>query len=384
MFLLSLLGLIVVGCLQRGARSRHWSPTAAAQAPAGFPAPAAGSTVEEKSLPGIGVVLPLSGRGQEVGQEMLRGIELAQRQSGVGMKLLVRDDGSDALQTQRWVQELAARPEVVVVVGLAHAEGARRAAALAEPLGLPMVILAPAASLPSLGSMVFRAFATPREEADLLVGAAGKRLARRIAVLHPDNGFGRAMAQVFQQAVATQQLQWAGAASYAPEATSYGDLIRRLRKLRFDAVVFADGPQKIALLAPALAASSDDRKPTPLLLLPSVAYSPALISDAGRYLQGALMTLPTALLVHDDPSGGFPQAFATENGHPPNLFAAYSFGAMTIVEAAIYHTRGAVDLRLAVTAALAKETATASTARMHVRLLQLHGDSLEPLLPPLP
>ena len=142
----------------------------------------------------IGAILSLSGRGREVGQRAMRGLVIASGAPAVGpagpnaSQLVMRDDGGDPERAARAVEDLVSVHRVIAIVGPIEGEAARAAARRAQELGVPIITLVPDAQIVGAGEMVFRLFASPREEASALVLAARARGASRFAVLRPSHG----------------------------------------------------------------------------------------------------------------------------------------------------------------------------------------------------
>ena len=124
-----------------------------------------GYEVQEVS-PRIALLGPFTGPDREFGYALRRGAELAyellppEERKAI---LTYRDTGGDPIRTVKEVQALAAREEVVAVVGPVFASSAIPAAALADAKGLPL--LAPAVTeedFASIGPYVFQLNLSPR------------------------------------------------------------------------------------------------------------------------------------------------------------------------------------------------------------------------------
>lgn len=218
----------------------------------------------------VGLVLPLSGRFADFGQQALRGALLAMdlfepeepEASGSGlaqedpgdvsradrgdrradgprrarkrMRVFVRDSGSDPGRAAAAVDELAADPSVVAIVGPIFSEESLAAAAAAEAAGVPLVTLSHREEVAAGRSQVFRTRSTPADEVGVLVAHAVEELgARRFAVLYPDNPFGRGMRKVYWDAVTARGGKMVAVSSYDPASTDFSDPIRDMIGYRF-------------------------------------------------------------------------------------------------------------------------------------------------------
>jgi ABC-type branched-subunit amino acid transport system substrate-binding protein len=348
----------------------------------------------------IGAILPLSGRGREVGQLALKGMMLAAGAPFEGPtaqdapQIVFRDDGGDPARAQEAVEDLVSLHRVIAIVGPLSGPTSEAAARRAQELGVPLVALSPNARLTEIGPMVHRMFVTPRGETDKLVAAARARGATRFAMLRPDSAFGSTMAEAFTASVESAGGEVVTQGTYEASATSFGPAVAELRQARFDALFIADASSKVALIAPALAsaglwsvpagtaAPGDARAIT--LLVPSVGFSPNLPRSTGRYLQGALFSVPFWAPVATGRGRLFADAFAERYGTEPDAFAAWAYDAVTLIRRGVEaggRTRGELATRL-------DDTRTATAAPSggfgadrgpleSTRLLMLRGSSFE-------
>ena len=299
----------------------------------------------------IGAILPLSGRGREVGQNALHGLMLAAGMPLQGPpsrgtpRLHFRDSGGDPERARAAVEDLATLHQVVAIIGPVSGAAATAAAERAEDLGVPLLSLAPSGPRVEPGGQVFRIFGGPTEEAAALVRAARRRGATRFASLHPAHGYGRAMTRALQEAAQAAGAEWAGAVSYDPAATSFGEPIDRLEALTFDALLVPDGGRRIALVAPALAAkglwsgSAPEGQRAIQLLLPSPAVNDALIRNAGRYVNGALFASQFHAGSASGDGAAFVAAFRDRFGGDPDSYAAAAYDAFRLLARAVAATR---------------------------------------------
>ncbi|MAT29152.1 MAG: hypothetical protein CMN31_26770 [Sandaracinus sp.] len=355
-------------------------------------------------LGAIGAILPLSGRGREVGQNALQGLML-----GAGLPLdgppdgdtprvFFRDGAGDPERAAQAVDDLVTLHQVVAILGPIDGRSARAAARRAEELGVPLLTLTPDPRIVDEGPMVFRLFPAPSDEARELVAEARRRGVTRIAALVPEHGYGATMREAFRVATEEAGLEWAGAAGYAADATSFREPLEELKRLRFDGLVLPDHARKLVLLAPALAAadlwSHDGEAPVPdgarpvRLLIPSVGLDGQLVRSAGRYLQGALFSQPFHGPSATGPGRRFADAFRDRYERPADVFAAAAFDGFRLV-------RGVVDAGAQSRAEVAErlqQSAGAETASAvrgfrpdrqpyrGTRVLELRGPMLSPTL----
>jgi len=301
----------------------------------------------------IGVVLPLSGQLAHYGEESLQGILLA---AGIfrggnegGVRILVRDSGSRGPGAALAVQELAADPTVLAVLGPLGAAEAEAAAAQAEAAALPLLTLTAHDSVIAQRTHVFRVGVAPRDEATALAEYAVHELGlKRFAVLHPDDTYGRGMRDVFEDAVHARGATVTGVAAYQPGTTDFSGVMRTLAAgklptdeapaMPFDALFVPDSHEKVIIIAPQLAFNHLQ----PLRLLGSHGWqSPDLLKMAGPQVEGAVLASPfdagsSSPLVQE-----FVRQYQESIHAAPDVFAAQAFDAANLTLAEL--SRGASD-----------------------------------------
>ncbi len=350
----------------------------------------------------VGAILPLSGRGREVGQNALQGLMLAAGlpQSGPPgadtPQLHFRDSGGDPERARAAVDDLATLHQVVAIVGPVSGEAARAAAERAEELGVPLLALTPDGALVEQGPHVFRFFSGPDEEARALVATARRRGATRFASLHPAHGYGRAMTAALRRAVEAAGGTWVTAVEYDPGATSFGEPIDRLVRANFDALLVPDAGRRIALIAPALAAkgigATGANGRAVQLLLPSPALDDSLLGTSARYLQGALFASAFHAGSATDEGQRFVDAYRARFGRAPDVYAAAAYDAFRLVAQAAQATRRGDEVdRGRVTAWLGNSGGFASASALRglgpgrqpaalPRVLELRDGAFQPAL----
>ena len=287
----------------------------------------------------VGAILPLSGRGREVGEAALHGLMLASSATGKGPRLIYRDDTGDPARAKQALEDLVSLHRVIAVIGPVTTASAQAVAARARELNLPLISLSPDASVSDVPGSVMRLLPEPREEALSLVRHALAQNARRFVVMVPEGPFGAAMQSAFEVAITARGGTLVQTVSYPPTATSFMKEAETVSKLAFDALVIADAPNRVALIAPALASlglwsspvgrASSER--SALFLIPSFGYDPSLARTSKRYLQRAVFSVPFDAAR----AGAFVDAYRAAYQSEPNLFAATANDAYRIIESGL-------------------------------------------------
>ncbi len=352
----------------------------------------------------IGAILPLSGRGREVGQLALRGITLAAGIPATGPadenspQIVFRDSGGDEERAIAAVDDLVSLHRVIAIIGPVSASAVSGAAERAQELGVPLIALAPV-DLPAEATMGFHLLPTPAEEVAALVSSA--RGAIRFALLAPEGGYGDAMDAALRQAASAVGASVVASGRYPASATEFQEPITAVREAAPDAILLADSARRVSLIAPALMAAglysvtgpSQEVPETALpvrLLATSAAYSADIVRTTRRYLQGALFSVPFDAATSTGTARDFANLFQTRFGSAPDLFAVTGRDAFQLVRDLV---EAGATTRMAVARGLlgAPTTETVGPSlgfsasrgpRRGARVLALVGDSFEPLVAP--
>ena len=292
----------------------------------------------------VGALLPLSGRGREVGRQLLQGMQLAALDEG-GPELVVEDTAGDPSTATAAVDSLIGDQRVVAVLGPVGSRTTEAAAQSTRRAGVPLLSFSASEETTSAGEQVFRFLYSPRDELTALVGKARARGLSRFVILYPDHGYGRTMERLFDQEVAAAGGVYCEGVAYPPGTKSFVEYVRTVLATTCDVVLFADVADQVALIAPTFAAEGawsiasgalpEHAEREVHFLLPSPSWSPKLLSRAQRYLQGALVALPfygaSEATVHQH----FRIAYETRYGRPPQMFAAYGYDAYRMISATL-------------------------------------------------
>jgi ABC-type branched-subunit amino acid transport system substrate-binding protein len=350
----------------------------------------------------VGAVLPLSGRGRKVGELALRGLMLA---AGLPLEgppspdapqLVFRDDGGDPARAADAVNDLVSAHRVIAIIGPLDIRAADAAAARAQELGVPIVLLTPGGKATALGGMVYRYFPSADDEIAALLAEAKRGRSAQIAALLPEGAYGDLIDATLHAQAKAAGIGVGLVLRYPLGATAFGEQTVALAKQPFDALLLADEARQVALIAPALAAAGlwctppGQQPPKDMrairVLAPAVAFDHGLARTVGRYLQGALFSVPFDAQTASGSAQEFVTRYQTQFGEPPDAFAAFAHDAYAIVRKAVdsgSKTRKAVAdaLPRAAPDDLASPSPGVSaerTARHPTQILRLDGDQFVP------
>jgi branched-chain amino acid transport system substrate-binding protein len=327
----------------------------------------------------VGAALPLSGRLKAFGETGRDTVRFAagelEKTPEHPLKIIVRDSQGDASGAAKAIEDLVTQDRAIAIVGPMFRVEATPAGEKAQDLAVPLIALTGDREVTNAGAYVFRAGLSVEEEIDALVAHAIDVLRlKRIAILHPRIEYGQRMVDLFRARVEERGAAIYAVESYGEEDTTFTEQMRRLvqrdapgkrrdyhealakckeardsyRKARcerearenlppiveFDALFIPDTHERIALIAPAVAAEDViverdprrlqqiektlGRKIEPITLLGTSAWnSSELPKKAGRAVENAIF--PDAFFegATDRATKTFVAAFRKQFGRSP-------------------------------------------------------------------
>jgi len=328
----------------------------------------------------IGCLLPLTGPYAIYGQETLNGIQLGMgiinsEATSADMELIIRDTAGDPNRTLAALEELAAKDDLMAIIGPLASQTATAAVQRARDLDLPIILLTQKEGLAGEGSMIFRNFLTPRKEiAELVDQAVDGMGLKRFGILYPDNPYGRYYMNLFWDRVNEKGGVINAVESYNPDETDFGDQIKKMVGLYyprpesiarlleeikkekaslaetpmkgveenqvkkneepepfidFEAVFIPDNHNQVALIAPQFPFY---RVFNIQLLGTSLWLSQELVDNAEDYVQGAIF--PSGFYKDNDsePVRQFVEAYRAGFDSEPGLLAANGYDTMAVLK----------------------------------------------------
>jgi ABC-type branched-subunit amino acid transport system substrate-binding protein len=303
------------------------TPPTAQQAPA--PAPAPEATPAPAPVPAgpakVGLLLPLSGNGADLGQAMLQAAEMALFEAGSdNLTLEVRDTeqaGGTAAASQQLVDA-----GVQMILGPIFAQSVIQAAPPARNAQVPMIAFSTDRSV--AGNGVFVMGILPQIQVDRVVRYAGTRGFKRVAALAPDTAFGHAVIGQLQQTL----LQTGGTLSdiefYPPNTSDFSPFLQRLSNAKgsFDALLIPEGGEVLHTVVPLLSYFGMDQT-TVHLLGTSLWNDQRLLREPG--MVGGLFAAPA-----NEAWAGFANRYRSRYGVQPPRIASLAYDA-TLLAAAL-------------------------------------------------
>ena len=151
----------------------------------------------------IGVILPLSGPGQKVGQFLLSGLKKALKDHGRQPErdLVVVDTGSygDPLATEKALAELVFNHQISAVIGGMAVKSATVLDQWSHDLGLPTLLLTSSLDGQLTSKQSFGIYPSQHRLAKVLANAALNKKIRRVAILRSNDGKSRSLIDQFKK-----------------------------------------------------------------------------------------------------------------------------------------------------------------------------------------
>ncbi len=307
----------------------------------------------------VGLALPLSGKFQPIGEAALRAAMLAlgsvadapatarETAGGPASQLVIRDTATDPERAARGVMELTREEAVIGIVGSAEKRAAAAALSEATQDGIPLLTLDD--QPPGALSTGFQLIHAPEARVAELARRALKLGVREAAILGPDSASGKRLRDAFRKQFSAGGGKITVEATYVAGVNTFSTAVAALKKASFQAVFVPDAADRLELIAPALAFADLWPQPFPVarakaggakaprkILLLSTAndLSPKLIQNAGRYVQGALLSPGFFADENDDRAHAFVEAYRTAYGQDPHAAEAYAYDGVRLLRGA--------------------------------------------------
>jgi ABC-type branched-subunit amino acid transport system substrate-binding protein len=282
----------------------------------------------EPEGPRVAALLPLTGPDKAYGSRVLNGLRLAY--ADAPHLLLVRDTGGDPAAAATLLQEVAADPTVLAVLGPMRGSEAEAVVPQADDAGIPVVLLAQQEV--AGGRYVVQTSMTRRQEVQRLAEHAARTLhASRFGVLYPDDTYGRTFLALFQEAARRQGGRVVGTGPYVPGQTEFRAEAALAASWGADAVFMPDNARTAAALGAAVRAAA----PRVALLGTESWNRPTTLAQAGEALEGAVFADAFFIGSERPSTREFVERFQNRMHRAPTVFEAQGYDAAMLVRRAI-------------------------------------------------
>lgn len=287
-------------------------------------------------LPGgsvkLGVLFPLSGPGSKAGTRALRGVELAlamvqARQPGLKLTLATRDSTQNTEAAREALRALVRTDHVIGVIGPLLSRTATELVPVVDQLGIPL--LSPYArdsKFPALSPYAFRNSLTDATQARFLADYAIKTLRlQRFVILHPDDPYGTALRDRFQEQIRQRQGEVVAVLAYNASTPSIRHLVGRLKGLAYEAIFLPEYADKVGTIVSQLVTAGIKGVQ---LLGPDAWNAPVLVAREARLLEGAVFVDGFFAQSSSPQVKTFVEQFRARYHEMPDLLAAQAYDAL--------------------------------------------------------
>ena len=296
----------------------------------------------------LGCLVPLSGKYAIYGQKALKGIQLAIQDLAAAhnrkFNIVIKDTHGDPDIAAACVDELA-QANVAGIIGPLLAVDT--AGARAQELKIPLIALTQKENFALSGDYLFSNFITPQMQVQTLAAFVFRTLGlEKVAILYPDEPYGRRYKQLFSKAVAEYGGKLVEIQAYDGSRTDFNDPIRKLTKQNdeffessvsdpsglisfdFEALFIPDAASRINMILPQLA-FHDIRDI--VLLGTNLWHHPSLLDQTKRYNQNTIITDGYFEHSQKPATVRFTQRFSNLYGESPGLLEAIFYDTAQIL-----------------------------------------------------
>lgn len=289
----------------------------------------------------VGVILPLTGKWESIGQKVLRGIEAAGGVFSSGpasdITFIIRDYGSTEDAIPRIIDDLDRSHHVSAIIGPIGEKAGEIACREAQVRNLPFIILTQAETPPREGTFCFSNFLTIEHQARALLHTARSMGITRFAVMSPEDHFGRTFTEKFQRLAPGYGIEVVKTVTYPVQSVDFKLQLRSLQSgtqkakgqtKAIEAILIPDSAEKASVIASYV---SYLNMKNIRLFGPTLWDSPDLIRVGGRHMEDAVFLsgfFPGSILTAvQDFSRSFSQTFT----YQPTAWEASAYDAASIL-----------------------------------------------------
>ncbi len=280
----------------------------------------------------VACLLPLTGPDKTYGRRALSGLRVAFADAPEA--LIVRDTGGDPTEALPLLEELAADPTIIAVIGPLRSSEAAALVPAADRLKIPLLLLSLRDGF--TGRYALQVAITQRQQVRAILAHARQDLHLiRFAVFHPDNEYGRSFTSLFADEVQRQGGTVVGTQTYGVDQHTFATEAAALRAWQRHGDVQAVFIPDAATAATAVAAAVRHVVPN-VVLLGSESWNDArAMAQAGAAVEGAIFADAFYAGSAVPSTARFVERFRTYAGHSPTVFEAQAFDAAMLVRRAM-------------------------------------------------
>lgn len=292
----------------------------------------------------VGVIVPLSGKWESVGQKILRGVLAAQGVFGPGRasgaQYVIRDYGDSEETIPAIIDELDRAYSVAALIGPVGERASEIVCREAQLRGIPAVMFTQAEMSSGSGTYCFRNFLTIDMQARALLAAARSMGITRFGVMSPDDHFGRTFAERFERQAPSFGIRVVGSRVYPLQKADYGKELAALfpgpkrSSARTgpgdpEAILVPDSAQNAAVIASYM---SYLKIRNVRLFGPTLWDSPELLKVGGRHVEDAVFISGFFQGSQDRPVQDFTRVFQDAFHAQPSVWEACAYDTARILQ----------------------------------------------------
>ena len=288
----------------------------------------------------IGVLVPLSGKWEPVGQKVLKGIQFASRvfstDDSPQVEYLIRDYGNDEQSIPSIIEELDTREDVIALIGPVGETAGSIACAEARKRGIPSFLFTRADVVLNQVSYCFSNFISIDVQAEALLRAAADMNISRFAVLSPNDHFGNSFTRIFSDMAPEFGINVVRTVGYSSDLVDFKGAVKKLvehlpenEPPDFDALLIPDTAINAAMVASYFPYLNIEGV---RLFGPTLWDSPDFIRVGGRYVEDAVFVSGFFANSQLEYVQEFSDQFYYTFGYNPSVWEASAYDTATILQ----------------------------------------------------
>lgn len=288
----------------------------------------------------VGMINPLSGDNATYGLSHKNGMELAREEinkaggiKGQQLEIVFHDDAGDPKQAAAGAQKFADQKNILAVVGSALSSNTLAMVPITDRARLPHLVVS--SSTPKLSgiSPYFFRMAVQDAQVGILMGEllAQKLQAKRVAILYPNNDFGKGLSAVVQETLKKYNVTVTSNQAYLATDKDFSALLTSIKAENIDALALCGTYTDGGLI------TKQGRELG--LTIPMVSgpgfYSPKFIEIAGKAAEGSVFL---GAFVASNPAENvqsFVKKYKEKYNTEPDTFAALGYDQMYVIAKAM-------------------------------------------------
>jgi ABC-type branched-subunit amino acid transport system substrate-binding protein len=296
----------------------------------------------------IGVLIPLSGKWESVGQKILKGIEMASNVFSSGqtpaVTYLIRDYGNNEDSIPGIIDELDRKHNVMALIGPVGEHAGEIACREAQVRNLPTIMFTQIETPAQSGSFCFRNFVTIEIQAKSLLNAARSMGITRFAVMSPEDRFGKTFSDVFIRMAPSYGITVLRTVTYPPQNVDFNQQVKAVLAVKkkaagppsktpvkpdeIEAVLIPDSAPNAAMIASYIYPKRQNIR----LFGPMLWDTPEFLKVGSRYVENAVFLSGFFNRSIMSDAQNFSQSFSGTFKYTPSIWEASAFDTASIIQ----------------------------------------------------